>query len=98
MYMSATDRKMKMAELRIENNNLRDERNSHVRTNAELLKECDALRAENERLRKALKDINITACYGWRDAEEALAKIATDAADAISPSTDERSTDESEEE
>ena len=51
--------------------------------------ELAELRAENERLRKALKDINITACYGWRDAEEALAKIATDAADALSPSTDE---------
>lgn len=52
--MSATDRKMKMAELRIENNYLRDERNAYVRTNSELLLECDALRAENERLRKAL--------------------------------------------
>ena len=48
--MSATDRKIKMAELRIENNNLRDDRNAHVRTNAELLKECYAMRAENERL------------------------------------------------
>lgn len=52
--MSATDRKMKMAELRIENNYLRDERNAYVRTNSELLLECDALRADNERLRKAL--------------------------------------------
>ena len=81
--MSATDRKMKMAELRIENNYLRDERNAYVRTNSELLLECDALRAENERLRQALEEI-ANHCRPQRGGEEmALDWIEHEAREAL---------------
>ncbi len=39
--MSATARKAKMAELHIENKQLRQERNSMIRVNAELIKKND---------------------------------------------------------
>lgn len=62
--MSAADRKMKMADLRSENDQLRDGRNAMIHTNAELLQRISEL---EEQLRLANEDAERLERLVWSE-------------------------------